>query len=88
MQGPGFLLPTVVHIDIGESFEQAMTTGMHLIRNITCKRCKETLGWKYDKAYEDSEKYKEGQFILESELLQLMPSGSRGESNGIPHSKI
>lgn len=46
-----------------------MTTGRHIVRDITCRQCKETVGWKYDKAYEPSEKYKEGKFILEAELL-------------------
>lgn len=46
-----------------------MTTGRHIVRDIHCKQCKETVGWKYDKAFEASEKYKEGKFILEAELL-------------------
>ena len=49
--------------------ERNMTTGKHVVRDIKCKQCKEVVGWKYDKAYEDSEKYKEGKFILEAELL-------------------
>lgn len=46
-----------------------MTTGRHIVRDIACKICSETVGWTYDKAYETSEKYKEGKFILEAELL-------------------
>jgi len=46
-----------------------MTTGRHIVRDIQCRQCKEVVGWKYDKAYESSEKYKEGKFILEHELL-------------------
>jgi len=46
-----------------------MTTGRHVVRDICCKQCKETVGWKYDRAYEQTEKYKEGKFILEQELL-------------------
>ena len=49
-----------------------MTTGRHIVRDIMCKQCSETVGWKYDKAYETSEKYKEGKFILEAELLQIV----------------
>jgi hypothetical protein len=30
------------------------------------------MGWKYDKAPEASEKYKEGKYILEAEFLQVM----------------
>lgn len=49
--------------------ERNMTTGRHMVRDIKCRQCKHTVGWKYDKAYEPSEKYKEGKFILEAELL-------------------
>lgn len=46
-----------------------MTTGKHIVRDIFCRQCKGTVGWKYDRAYESTEKYKEGKYILESELL-------------------
>jgi hypothetical protein len=46
-----------------------MTTGRHIVRDIACRQCKETVGWKYDKAYEKTELYKEGKYILEAELL-------------------
>lgn len=59
----------MVNIEQGEPSERSMTTGRHIVRDINCKQCKETVGWKYDKAYESSEKYKEGKFILEAELL-------------------
>lgn len=39
------------------------------MRDIQCRQCKDVVGWKYDRAYESSEKYKEGKFILEAELL-------------------
>lgn len=52
-----------------EAVERNMTTGRHIVRDIMCRQCKGTVGWMYDKAYENSEKYKEGKFILEAELL-------------------
>lgn len=67
--GKAYLFNTVVNVDAGEPSERSMTTGRHIVRDITCKQCKETVGWKYDRAYESSEKYKEGKFILEAELL-------------------
>jgi hypothetical protein len=67
--GKAYLFNSVVNIDTGEPSERNMTTGRHIVRDITCKQCKETVGWKYDKAYEATEKYKEGKFILEAELL-------------------
>ena len=67
--GKAYLFASVVNIDEGPANERNMTTGRHLVRDISCKQCKETVGWKYDKAYEANEKYKEGKFILEAELL-------------------
>lgn len=46
-----------------------MTTGKHVVRDIGCRQCGQVVGWKYDKAYDPQEKYKEGKFILEVELL-------------------
>ncbi|RQM08188.1 hypothetical protein DH86_00000629, partial [Scytalidium sp. 3C] len=67
--GKAYLFNNVVNITAGEPSERNMTTGRHIVRDIACRQCKETVGWKYDKAFEASEKYKEGKFILEAELL-------------------
>ena len=67
--GKAYLFHSVVNIDTGPPSERNMTTGRHVVRDIDCRQCKKTVGWKYDKAYEPSEKYKEGKFILEAELL-------------------
>lgn len=42
-----------------------MTTGMHTVSDIYCNCCHQIVGWKYERAYEKSQKYKEGKFILE-----------------------
>ncbi|KAG8954467.1 hypothetical protein FRC04_011794 [Tulasnella sp. 424] len=47
-----------------------MTTGLHTVRDIQCVKCGIILGWKYDRAYEESQQYKEGKFILERNLLK------------------
>ena len=67
--GKAYLFNAVVNISQAEAVERNMTTGRHVVRDIMCRQCKETVGWKYDKAYEASEKYKEGKYILEAELL-------------------
>lgn len=67
--GKAYLFNKVVNITSSDPIERNMTTGRHVVRDIMCRGCGETVGWKYDKAYEASEKYKEGKFILEAELL-------------------
>ncbi|KAL7749946.1 hypothetical protein RI367_004822 [Sorochytrium milnesiophthora] len=46
-----------------------MTTGLHTVTDIRCIHCERVVGWKYIKAYEERERYKEGKFILEKALL-------------------
>ncbi|MCJ1284209.1 hypothetical protein MMC26_003540 [Xylographa opegraphella] len=70
--GKAYLFASVVNIQQAEATERNMTTGKHIVRDISCRQCKETVGWKYDKAFEASEKYKEGKYILEAELLSAV----------------
>ncbi|PWN98430.1 yippee-like protein [Tilletiopsis washingtonensis] len=67
--GRAYLFDQVVNITCGDPEDRHMTTGMHTVRDICCERCGCTLGWKYDKAFVTSEKYKEGKFILEKNLI-------------------
>ncbi|CAN1159813.1 Protein yippee-like At4g27745 [Linum perenne] len=41
------------------------TTAIADIADVYCGDCGDVLGWKYERAYEASRKYKEGKFILE-----------------------
>ena len=53
-----------------------MMTGLHKIRPVKCKQCRDTIGWKYVFAYEESEKYKEGKCIIERAYLAKNRSNS------------
>lgn len=70
--GKAYLFNSVVNILYGPPSERNMTTGRHIVRDIACRGCNATVGWTYDKAYENSEKYKEGKYILEAELLSTV----------------
>jgi len=67
--GRGYLFGSVVNVVEGKPYDLLMTTGNHTIRDIYCSKCGTTLGWKYVKAYEASQKYKEGKYILEHKFL-------------------
>ncbi|KAH8120548.1 yippee-like protein [Phellopilus nigrolimitatus] len=67
--GRAYLFDSVVNVIEGEPSERQMTTGNHTVRDIYCVKCGTTLGWKYDFAYDLSQKYKEGKYILERQLL-------------------
>lgn len=64
-QGKAYLFNSVVNIGCGPAEERVLLTGLHAVADIYCANCKTTLGWKYEHAYESSQKYKEGKFIIE-----------------------
>lgn len=46
-----------------------MLTGRHFVRDVSCKKCAVKLGWMYEFAYEETQRYKEGHVILERALI-------------------
>jgi len=80
--GKAYLFNSVVNIGVGPKEERLMTTGLHTVADIHCNNCLQIVGWKYEEAFEKSQKYKEGKYILErakmvddeSERDQLMSS--------------
>ena len=49
-----------------------MITGRHIVRDVACKKCNTKLGWMYEFATEERERYKEGRVILEKALVTEM----------------
>ncbi|NXU49729.1 YPEL1 protein, partial [Turnix velox] len=60
-----YFLGRVVNVGCGPAEERVLLTGLHAVADIYCENCKTTLGWKYEHAFESSQKYKEGKFIIE-----------------------
>ena len=46
-----------------------MLTGRHIVRDVSCKLCQTKLGWIYEYATEENQRYKEGRVILERALV-------------------
>ncbi|EFJ15411.1 hypothetical protein SELMODRAFT_100523 [Selaginella moellendorffii] len=63
--GRAYLFSHVVNTSVGQKEDRHLMTGLHTVADIFCQQCQEILGWKYERAYEESQKYKEGKFILE-----------------------
>ncbi|GLV41835.1 Yippee-like [Carabus blaptoides fortunei] len=59
-QGRAYLFNSVVNVGCGPAEERVLLTGLHAVADIYCECCKTTLGWKYEHAFESSQKYKEG----------------------------
>ena len=51
-----------------------MLTGAHFVRDVMCKSCGAKLGWFYELAREETQRYKEGRVILERALVDEVES--------------
>jgi len=49
--------------------DRVMLTGRHMVRDVACKNCNTKLGWMYEYATEETQRYKEGRVILERALV-------------------
>ena len=65
----------VVNLKMSEVMDRVMLTGRHMVRDVFCKNCDAKLGWMYEFATDENQRYKEGRVILERALVQ--------ECNGI-----
>ncbi|TDH72228.1 hypothetical protein CCR75_009512 [Bremia lactucae] len=68
--GKAFLMNHMYNVSIGPAHKRDLMTGLHTIADIMCCQCDFGLGWKYLKAMETSQKYKEGKFIIEHALIE------------------
>lgn len=78
--GRALLVHHAVNVYCGEADEREMRTGKHTVRDVFCRVCHTVLGWKYDFAYEADQKYKEGRYILEREMITERPDSKRDTS--------
>lgn len=68
--GRAFLFTDVVNLKFSEIQERQMLTGRHMVRDVSCKYCDTKLGWIYEFAMEEQQRYKEGRVILEQALIK------------------
>ena len=67
--GRAYLFSDVVNINSGPTENRLLLTGLHVVADIYCNACDTRLGWKYVEAFEENQKYKEGNFILEKSMI-------------------
>ncbi|PSS11932.1 Protein yippee-like [Actinidia chinensis var. chinensis] len=67
--GRAFLFTHAMNVVAGPKEDRQLTTGLHTVADIYCGDCREVLGWKYERAYVATQKYKEGKFILEKSKI-------------------
>lgn len=67
--GRAYLFGDVVNVSLGRCEERILITGLHTVADIYCNACNTVVGWKYEEAFEESQKYKEGKFIIEKAMI-------------------
>ncbi|KAL7909742.1 yippee domain-containing protein [Trichoderma velutinum] len=60
---------SLLNIRMGKNENRQLVTGWHVVADICCGICSRKLGWKYVDAKEESQKYKVGKYILETERV-------------------
>ena len=67
--GRAYLFNKVINVKSGPREEKLLLSGLHVTCDLYCIGCHSTVGWKYERAIEDSQKYKEGKCILEKSQM-------------------
>ena len=67
--GRAYLFADVINVSPGPKENRLLLTGLHVVADIYCNACDTRVGWKYVEAFEESQKYKEGKFILEKAMI-------------------
>mmetsp|Transcript_26172 Transcript_26172/g.87656 ORF Transcript_26172/g.87656 Transcript_26172/m.87656 type:complete len:126 (-) Transcript_26172:544-921(-) len=67
--GRAYLFGEVKNVTTGPQENRMLLTGLHVVADIYCRACENRLGWKYLSAFEETQKYKEGKYILEKEMI-------------------
>ncbi|KAH9930460.1 uncharacterized protein BXZ73DRAFT_47596 [Epithele typhae] len=67
--GKGVLLSEVRNVSLDPPSIQLMDSGAYTIQEFICKTCDAYLGWKFARAHDSPERWKEGHFVLELDLV-------------------
>ncbi|KXS09520.1 yippee-like protein [Gonapodya prolifera JEL478] len=63
--GRAYLFNFVENVSQGQKEDRVLMTGLHTVCDIHCNVCQTVVGWKYLFAFEESQKYKEGKYVVE-----------------------
>ncbi|KAI8963782.1 yippee-domain-containing protein [Daldinia sp. FL1419] len=71
------------NIRIGRYENRLLVTGSHVVADISCAICHAKVGWKYIDAKEESQKYKIGKYILETQRVVVYRNWEDTEAGDI-----
>ncbi|KAF5198569.1 yippee-like [Thalictrum thalictroides] len=67
--GRALLFSHAMNIVAGPKQDKHLLTGLHTVCDVYCSDCLQVLGWKYERAYQQNQKYKEGKFVFENSKI-------------------
>ncbi|KNZ80249.1 Protein yippee-like 1 [Termitomyces sp. J132] len=67
--GRGYLMNSADNVKLGRREDRVLSTGKYVVADVFCLGCDERIGWFYHTASDNTQKYKEGKFLLEREKL-------------------
>jgi hypothetical protein len=59
-----------MNIMAGPKEDRQLMTGLHTVAAVDCSDCRGVLGWKYERAYEEIQKYKGSSFFRSSKIVK------------------
>ncbi|CAD8075834.1 unnamed protein product [Paramecium sonneborni] len=68
--GQAYLFDKGINYHVGLPQDKDLLTGKHTVQDLMCNGCDYIIGWKYIKAFRESEKYKEGKIIIEKYFVE------------------
>ncbi|KAJ2484700.1 hypothetical protein EV174_002227 [Coemansia sp. RSA 2320] len=76
--GRAYLTESVVNERLGKVEDRLLMTGVHTVCDLHCRVCGTVIGWKYVRAHDSAQQYKEGRYVLEqSRISTTSPTSSR-----------
>ncbi|KAI9593794.1 Yippee/Mis18 [Syncephalis fuscata] len=67
--GRAILFATVYNVTPGKKEDRELMTGRHTVADVQCNSCQTTLGWHYYAAFEAEQRYKEGKYAIEKQMI-------------------
>lgn len=62
--GKAFLFFSILNAKVGPKEDRQLLTGLHTVADLSCNTCQRSVGWCYLRAFEASQRYKEGECRL------------------------
>ncbi|CCW61505.1 unnamed protein product [Phytomonas sp. EM1] len=75
--GKAFLVNRCENYYVGPQEQKELITGTHIVRDVFCTFCDKNIGWCYDFALDEQERYKVHRFVLENKLVRAINSSPR-----------